>query len=203
MVSGVVFDMGGILHPTPFEVLPEVERARGLPPGTLPRGPFDPNGDPDYRAMERGEIREPEYWERVRLRLTEIGIEFEVHEAIDWEGRDRPEVVEAIRRLSARYPLGLLTNDAADWLGPDWQERWYLRDHFAAVVDAGVEGVRKPDPRIYRRVAQALGLPPEACLFVDDLPVNVEAAGRLGWRGIAYRPGGSLTTQLRALGVQF
>ncbi|MFB3739112.1 MAG: HAD family hydrolase [Candidatus Velamenicoccus archaeovorus] len=203
-MSGVVFDMGGILHPTPFEVLPGIERAWGLPPGTFPRGPFDPMGDPDYRAMEQGEIREPEYWERVRLRLAEIGIAFEVHEAIDWEGRDRPEVVDAIRRLSTRYPLGLLTNDAADWLGPDWQRRWYLRDHFVAVVDAAVEGIRKPDPRIYRRAAEAIGLAPEACLFVDDLPVNIEGAKAVGMEVFLFDvtdPAGSIDRLLTTLAV--
>lgn len=204
VVSGVVLDMGGILHPTPFEVLPEIERAWGLSPNTFPRGPFDREGDQDYRAMERGEIREPEYWERVRLRLAETGIEFEVHEAIDWDGRDRPEVVDAIRRLSVRYPLGLLTNDAADWLGPDWQEGWYLRDHFVAVVDAAVEGVRKPDPRIYRRAAEAIGLPPEACLFVDDLPVNVEGARAVGMKAFLFDvtdPTGSVERLLSTLSV--
>ncbi len=44
--------------------------------------------------------------------------------------------------------------------GPSPHLRDHLRDHFVAVVDAAVEGVRKPDPRIYLRAAEATGLPP-------------------------------------------
>ena len=40
------------------------------------------------------------------------------------------------------------------------------------------------------------------CLFIDDLPVNVEAAGRFGWQGLVYRPDGTLAEKLRAAGVE-
>jgi putative hydrolase of the HAD superfamily len=39
---------------------------------------------------------------------------------------------------------------------------------------------RKPDPRAYLAVADALRLHPSECAFVDDLPENVEAARALG-----------------------
>ena len=47
-------------------------------------------------------------------------------------------------------------------------------------------------------VAQA---DPQECLFVDDLPENVEAAGRHGWKGVCYQQRGRLAEQLRAAGV--
>ncbi len=41
-------------------------------------------------------------------------------------------------------------------------------------------GVHKPDPRAFTLAAEALGLPPAAILFLDDLPENVDAAHRVG-----------------------
>ncbi len=41
-------------------------------------------------------------------------------------------------------------------------------------------GVRKPAPEPYLAVADALGVPTEECLFVDDLPVNCRGAEAVG-----------------------
>lgn len=203
-IRGVIWDMGGILHPTPFEVLPEIERALGLPPGVVPRGPFDPGGDPDYAALDRGEINEAAYVARLEARVRDRGYRLDLRGSIDWEGRDRPEVVEAIRRLSRRFRQALLTNDATTWLGPGWWRGWYLRDCFAAILDAAEEGVRKPHPEIYRRAARALRLPPEECLFIDDLTVNVEGARAVGMAGFRFDvtdPRGSVQRLYAMLGV--
>lgn len=170
----------------------------------MPRGPFDPDGDPDYAALDRGEITEPEYVARLEARVAARGFHLDLRASIDWTGRDRPEVVEAIRRLSRRFRQAMLTNDATTWLGPGWWEEWYLRDCFEAVIDAAVEGIRKPDPRIYLRAAEALRLPPTACLFVDDLTVNVDGAravGMLGFRFDVTDPRGSVARLLALLGV--
>jgi putative hydrolase of the HAD superfamily len=185
-IEAVIWDIGGIIHPTPFEVLPEIERERGLPDGTYPRGPFDPAGDPDYEALERGEIREPEYWRRQQVRLADQGVTLDIHRTVNWDGRDRPEVVGTIRRLGRVYRQAVLTNDAQDWLGAGWRDRWWLRHEFEAMVDAAEEGIRKPAPEIYLRVADALGVSPAACLFIDDLPVNVAGATAVGMEGFHF-----------------
>lgn len=179
-VEAVIFDMGGIIHPTPFEVLPAIAVAHGWPVDAFPRGPFEPAADPDYGDMDRGRIREPQYWAQVSERLAGLGIAFDIHDVVDWEGKDRAEMVDAIRRLAPRYRLALLTNDATDWLGPGWRHTWWLRDAFEVMVDAAEEGVRKPAPEIYQRVSTALEVAPEACVFVDDLTVNCEGAADVG-----------------------
>ncbi len=185
-VAGIVFDMGGILHPSPFEVLPDIARARGWPADLLPRGPFAPDGDEAYGRLDRGEIREPQYWSAVSERLARDGLAFDVHDVIDWTGKDRVEVVDAIHRLGGRYRLGLLTNDATDWLGPGWRKTWFLRDAFSVIVDAAEEGLRKPAPAIYLRCAERLGLAPDRIVFIDDLTVNVAGARAVGMQGFWF-----------------
>ncbi len=201
-VEGVIWDMGGILHVSPFEVFPEVERRHGLPPGSLPRGPFDPEADPDYAALEVGRLTEEEYFARVRERLRAHGLEITRDDVALWSDRNRDEVAALMRQLAGRYRQAILTNDATTWLGPGWWRHWELRDSFQAIVDAAEEGIRKPHPEIYRRAARALGLPPERCLFVDDLPVNLEGARAVGMQAFHFDvtdPGGSLARLRRLL----
>ena len=57
-------------------------------------------------------------------------------------------------------------------------------------------GARKPDEAIYLRAAEALGLPPDRCLFVDDRVVNCEAALSAGMRAVRYRDTGALKKAL-------
>jgi HAD superfamily hydrolase (TIGR01509 family) len=105
-----------------------------------------------------------------------------VHRDIDWSGRERPAVRALIERLGRMLPQIVLTNDATAFLGAGWHSAWPLRRHFQALVDSVSLGVRKPDPRAYLAAAAALRLEPAACLFVDDLTVNVRAAREAGLR---------------------
>lgn len=49
-------------------------------------------------------------------------------------------------------------------------------------VISAAEKLVKPDARIYQRLLEKFGLDPAACLFVDDLPANVEGARTCGIR---------------------
>jgi len=58
---------------------------------------------------------------------------------------------------------------------------------FDAVVLSGRVGMRKPDPEIYLLAATELEVEPEACVFVDDIPVNVDGARAVGMAGVLHR----------------
>lgn len=67
-------------------------------------------------------------------------------------------------------------------------DRFDLRDAFDVVVSAeDIEGPSKPDPHIYEHAADALGIPPERCVAVEDSHHGVVAATRAGMRCIGFR----------------
>ena len=70
---------------------------------------------------------------------------------------------------------------------------------FEVVVDSAFVGMRKPEPEIYALTLERLGLPAEACVFVDDLEPNVEAAREAGMHGIVYRDTAQAIAELDAL----
>jgi HAD superfamily hydrolase (TIGR01509 family) len=185
-VGGVIWDMGGILYPTPFEVFEALEQERGLPAGALPRGPFAPEGDPLYDAVDAGELPEPEYWATRQAEWQARGVDVDVHRDIDWTGRERPQVMALLERLGTRLPQLVLTNDASAFLGAGWRQTWPLRGHFAGLVDSVDLGVRKPHPDAYVAASDALGLAVGDCVFIDDLSVNVLASRQAGMPAVRF-----------------
>ena len=88
-----------------------------------------------------------------------------------------PAMVDAVRAARvAGIRTGLISNS---W-GASRYPHDLLRELFDGVVISGLEGMRKPAPAIYALGAQRAGVPPEACVFVDDLPFNLEPARELG-----------------------
>jgi FMN phosphatase YigB (HAD superfamily) len=70
---------------------------------------------------------------------------------------------------------------------------------FDVIVLSGDVGMRKPDADIYLHTASLLDLPPAACVFVDDLVVNVRGAVRAGMVGVHHRSAAETTAELAVL----
>jgi HAD superfamily hydrolase (TIGR01509 family) len=58
---------------------------------------------------------------------------------------------------------------------------------FETVVDSGFVGCRKPESKIYALTLERIGAAAEACLFVDDVEINCDAARELGITAVHFR----------------
>ena len=78
---------------------------------------------------------------------------------------------------------------------------------FLDETDGGIlsyrEHVVKPDPAIYNLLVSRYGLTPSRTVFIDDTPVNIEAAQNLGWKGIIYHDYNQVVDELASMGVKF
>jgi putative hydrolase of the HAD superfamily len=113
-----------------------------------------------------------------------------------------PEVCDLIPRLKPRYRVVLASNTV------DAHYRRYVADyagvlaHFDHLVASHHAGAKKPHPDFFAYAHRFAMAEPGECLFVDDLAVNVETAVRFGWKGIVYRPDGTLADKLRDAGIE-
>jgi 2-haloacid dehalogenase len=80
-------------------------------------------------------------------------------------------------------------------------DRFPFMTWFDGYVISGLEGVAKPDPRIFQLLLRRYQLEPAATVFIDDSPVNVEAARGLGLAAVRYTSAGELRQALRSLGL--
>ena len=93
-----------------------------------------------------------------------------------------PAMVEAVRRCSAHLPTGLLTNNVTPLADQEESRPEVLAvvDLFHVVVESSVVGCRKPEPEFYEVACRRLGVEPSACVFLDDLGINLKPARAMG-----------------------
>ncbi len=188
--QALLLDFGSVISTSLFECHRETEELLGLRAGSLTwLGPIDPSTDTLWRSMLRAEITERDYW---ATRAREIG------DAIGESGWDtatmlsrvrhtdpnrtvRPRIAQLIAATrAAGLRVGILSNELELFYGPKFLSGMAVLSNLDAVVDATHTGILKPDLRAYQAAAQALELPPEKILFVDDQFRNIAGAVNAG-----------------------
>ena len=176
---GLLLDFGGVLTTSILDAIRRFCAESGLEPDTLLDAFRD---DPGARRLladiERGAITQPEFEAGVG-KLLGVDHHGLVERMLASVAPDPPVLTAAERARAAGVRTGVLSNSLGlDPYNP--YAGWGLADRFDAVVISEETGLRKPDPAIYRLAADRLGLPCEACVFVDDLGQNLEPARALG-----------------------
>jgi putative hydrolase of the HAD superfamily len=181
--TGLIIDFGGVLTTDIFVSFRKFCEAEGLDPETVrDRFLHDPEARRLLEELETGRMREAEF-EPAFAAVLEV----ESERLIDrlFGGMEPDEaMVEGVRAArAAGVRTALLSNS---W-GDERYDREQLAELFDAWVISGEVGIRKPDPAIYELAAERIGLPPEQCVFVDDLPGNLKPARAIGMATVVHR----------------
>lgn len=96
-----------------------------------------------------------------------------------------PNTTELLENLIGKgYKLGMITNGFGDFQSSNIQALG-IQEYFAVILISEIEGIRKPDPAIFKRASSLLGVRPEECVYVGDHPINdVTASKSVGMKGI-------------------
>lgn len=192
MVEAVIFDFGGVLTSSPFEAFNAYEAKRGLPRDFIRSVN---RADPDTNAwarFERAEVTAEAFDGLFLAEARALGHEVPGRDVIALlAGEIRPEMVGALKACKARLKVGCITNNMPSTDGPVLgasaeraREMRAVMDLFDHVIESSRVGVRKPDPRIYLMMCEALGVAPRDCVYLDDLGINCKPAAELGMRAI-------------------
>ncbi|MBY8846264.1 HAD-IA family hydrolase [Streptomyces sp. SP2-10] len=198
--QGLILDFAGVLTADPRAVHRAWCESEGLPAeawrATLND---DPEGRRLYEALEIGDIDQLEWNKRTAALLG-------AHVAPDnlmgraWAAVPPARRMAALARAakSAGYRLALLSNSfGTDPFNPYEQTGiWELFD--VRVISEQVR-MAKPDPAIYELTLERLGLPAQACVFVDDHPRNLPPAEALGITTVLAADEAATVAELEAL----
>jgi putative hydrolase of the HAD superfamily len=200
-ISAVVLDFGNVLGFFSHRKAAE-QIVRHAPEGVTADDVLAFVIDRDLEvSFESGRLSTSEVLGRLRQRFKLQGSDEELALAAADMFTPNHEACALVPHLQGRYRLVLLSNTN------DLHYRHFRRqfastlDCFDALVVSHEVGLRKPDPGIYHHAQQRAGCLAGECLFIDDLPANVEAARACGWQGVVYRRGEDLRRLLHQAGV--
>lgn len=194
--DGLLIDWGGVLTTDLFASFASFFEQEGLDTAQV-RTLF--RDDRDARRllidMETGAITEEDFEPRLAEALG-VAEHANLIDRMMAGAQPDPVMIAAVRAAKrAGVRTGLVSNS--------WGTRRYPRDLLAELFDgiviSGEEGTRKPDSRMYELGAERIGLPPEACVYVDDLPFNLEPAAALGMATVHHMDAGTTVAELERL----
>lgn len=192
----LVLDFGGVISRTLFETHALSEKALGLAAGTLTwPGPFAPEQDHLWQAMQNDEISERDYWltrakevgELLGENWTTMQQFVQASRGNDVMAVIRPEFLFTIETAKqAGYRLAILSNELDLFYGDTFREQCAFLADFELIIDATYTNILKPDPRAYELVTEGLGLAAEHCVFVDDQLRNIRGAQAVGMQTVHF-----------------
>jgi putative hydrolase of the HAD superfamily len=204
-IEAVVSDFGGVLTTPLLTSFMAVQDEIGISPenlGKAMRKITDEDGANPLYALEKGEIAEVDFLARLGEALEPLlGHRPELHRFrhtyFSALHPNRP-MIELMRELKASGKrMAMLTNNVREW-EPLWRPMLPVDEIFETVVDSGFVGCRKPEAQIYALTLERIGLPAEACLFVDDLLPNCEGAEAAGMAAVHFRDNEQAIPAIRA-----
>ena len=185
MIEAVIWDFGGVLTSSPFEAFARFEAERGLPADIIRRTNAANHLENAWARFERAEVDIEAFDKLFAMESLALGAEVRGRDVLPLLAGDlRPEMVEALRRTRAKLKTGCITNNLpANAIGSAGRRTLYITEVMALfdhVIESAKLGLRKPDPRIYRMMVEALGVDPKRCVYLDDLGVNLKPAREMG-----------------------
>ncbi|HEU4598848.1 MAG TPA: HAD family phosphatase, partial [Solirubrobacterales bacterium] len=193
-IRAIVCDFGGVLTTPLLASFAAIQDDIGISAeslGKAMRNGLEEGEELPLFRLERGEISEDEFLDRLSDGLEPIlGHRPHLHHFrhMFFDALDPNEpMLELMRELKASgLKMALLTNNVREW-EPLWRSMLPVDEIFEEIVDSAFVGCRKPEARIYELTLERIGMPAEACLFIDDIHTNCEGAGAVGINAIHFR----------------
>ncbi len=187
-IKAILWDFGGVLTTSPFEAFNRFEAAHDLPKDFIRRVNSTNPTTNAWAQFESNTITTEQFDQLFEQESESLGHPVRGMRVLELlSGELRPRMVSALRKCKEHFKVGCITNNMKSGEGPSM-----ARDEakaaasqsvmalFDVIVESSVEGVRKPDPRIYEIACGRMDIAPDTCVFLDDLGINLKPAKALG-----------------------
>lgn len=198
-IRAIFWDVGGVLLTNAWD---HEERAKALEKFQIDAKDFQSRHELLVSSFERGKITLDEYLERTVFYKERS---FTVESFRDYMfslSQPFPEVLKFALALSnsGKYLMGTINNESRE-LNYYRMERFGLREIFSLFFSSCFVGLRKPERDIYRLALETTQISAESCCFIDDRPLNLECAAKMGIQTIQMQNPDQLRADLNKLGV--
>jgi len=193
----VLFDFDGVVRHWRTAVTRALDRRMGLPAGTFEA---TAHAVPEYELGVLGRVTFDDWCAAVAEALARVISAADAADAVDEWRRYRGDLdarmVELIEAVKVTARVGLVSN-AHDCLRSDLRALG-VDELFEHVTCSAELGAAKPSRAIYLAAAEAFGVTPFSCVFIDDRPDNVHAAQLAGMRSEQFQDPSSCEAFIRS-----
>jgi len=202
-ISALFWDVGGVLLSDAWD---RKQRQRTLKQFGMDEDEveFESRHEMLVSSFERGKISLQDYLERtVFYRPRSFTIEVFTQHMLSLS-QPYPDTLRLAKELtqSGRYLMSTINNESKE-LNLFRIQTFGLREIFSLFVSSCFVGLRKPEEGIYRLALEITQKPPGQCCFVDDRPLNLDSASKLGMHVIQTKNAEQLRGDLQKLEVDF
>jgi len=197
-IRALFWDVGGVLLSNAWD---HEERGLAVQHFQLDKSEFESRHQELLTAFEEGRLTLDEYLERVIFFKTRPFSPEDFKRFIFSLSKPKTQALEFARSLSGKYFMGTINNESRE-LNQYRIETFRLIEIFDLFVSSSFVARRKPDPRIYRLALELTQHSAEECCFLDDRPVNIEAAAKIGMQIVLVKNSDQLQGDLQTLGVR-
>jgi putative hydrolase of the HAD superfamily len=203
-VRAVILDFGGVLGLPQDPV--RVAKMASLCSLSVPE--FLSAYRRDRLELDRGTLPTEEYWRRILesggvAPSPDLTARIEREDALGWTRISQAVVDWGAELREAGYRTAILSNMPSaklSFMRATSTFRWI--DDFQPAIFSCEHAMVKPEPEIYRLCLEKLAMDPDRCLFLDDVPANVETARALGIHAHHFCSAAAAAAELeRAWGV--
>ena len=198
-ITALFWDVGGVLLTDAWD---HEQRQQTLKQFGLDAAEFESRHEMLVSSFERGKITLQDYLERtIFYRPRSFTIEALAQHMFSLSQPD-PEALQFAKELarSCKYLMSTINNESKE-LNLFRIQTFGLREIFSLFVSSCFVGLRKPEEGIYRLALEITQRPPQECGFIDDRPLNLESAAKLGMHVIRMENAKQLRQELAKLGV--
>ena len=199
VIQAIFWDVGGVLLTNAWD---RQQRLAALEHFHLDEEEFEDRHAMLASSFERGKITLEEYLDRTVFYRARPFTPEAFKELMFSLSQPMPEVLDFAKSLanSGRYLMGTINNESRE-LNSYRIEKCGLRKIFRVFVSSCFVGLRKPEQGIYRLALEITQTPPQQCCFIDDRPLNLEAAAQFGMNTIEMQTVDQLRRDLEKIGV--
>ena len=198
-ITAIFWDVGGVLLTNAWD---REQRRRTLEHFSLDEAEFLDRHDMLVSSFERGKITLDEYLSRTVFYRPRSFTLQEFQSFMFSLSQELDGTLELASQLthSGKYLMSTINNESLE-LNLYRIQTFELRSIFSFFVSSCFVGLRKPEEGIYKLALELTQRPPEQCCFIDDRPLNLDAASRLGIHVIQKQSPQQLREDLQELGV--
>lgn len=198
-IRALFWDVGGVLLTNAWD---HDERNLAVEHFLIEKSGFEARHKEVVPLFEEGRITLDEYLERTIFYQPRNFSREEFKSYMFSLSRPKPLVLEIARHLYSQHFMATINNESRE-LNQYRIENFGLTDCFHLFVTSCFVRMRKPEEGIFRLALDLTQHAPEECCFIDDRPVNIESAAKVGLRTVLMKDAQQLRRDLEGVGVEF